>query len=116
VPAAWLLLALVLPGLPLLAGCGDRPPSGSAPVTGEQVFSQNCVGCHGAQGQGVPGAGPPLGRAATGAEAALRQLIRNGKGRMPAFKSLSDRQVDAVIAHLRQVTAGAVTGGPHGRP
>jgi nitrite reductase (NO-forming) len=41
-----------------------EPPRASTPeervVFGERVYTQNCVACHQAEGQGIPGAIPPL--------------------------------------------------------
>jgi mono/diheme cytochrome c family protein len=35
-------------------------------------------------------------------DAQLRQMISNGKGNMPAFKSsLSDAQIDSLVAYIR---------------
>jgi cytochrome c oxidase cbb3-type subunit 3 len=113
-----LAAALALAGLALLTGCGGGEPAASPPpapaaTTGAQVFAQHCASCHGPEGQGRPGVGPPLGRAAIRPDAEIRQLVRNGKGRMPASKHLTDAQLEAVVVQVRQMAAGAVTGGPH---
>lgn len=70
------------------------------PTTGKQVFSTNCVGCHGAEGQG--GVGPKL----AGNEkimkdpAYIHTLVTKGKGGMPAFPQLEEKQVYAVANYV----------------
>jgi caa(3)-type oxidase subunit IV len=84
---------------------------------GNQVFAANCVGCHQANGQGIPGAFPPLaGHAAevyaAGGREYLPQVLLYGlqgpiqvegmtyNGMMPAWGHLSDDQIAAVINHV----------------
>ncbi|BDP40543.1 cytochrome c6 [Deinococcus aetherius] len=71
------------------------------PTLGKQVFtSAGCVGCHGAQGQG--GAGPRL----AGDEKIVKDpvyvhtIVTQGKGQMPAFPQLSEREVYAVANYV----------------
>ncbi|MBX3140651.1 MAG: tetratricopeptide repeat protein [Trueperaceae bacterium] len=75
----------------------------SAAVVGRQVFSTNCVECHGQGGEGGMGArlaGNP--RAAN--EANVRDAVRFGRGMMPAFQAaLTPEEVDAVVAYVTQV-------------
>lgn len=68
---------------------------------GQQVYvSAGCVGCHGAEGQG--GAGPRL----AGDEKIVKDpvyvhtIITQGKGQMPAFPQLSEREVFAVANYV----------------
>jgi len=76
---------------------------------GQQVFSTNCVACHQASGQGVPGAfaslvGSPV---VLGAKADQIAVLLNGKhsgkfpSAMPAWKQLSDTDIAAVITFTR---------------
>lgn len=89
-----LLLAIALS----LAGCATAEQS----LDGEVIYANRCARCHGADLAG--GSGPALG---AGSEAAAkddehyRTVIVGGRGAMPAFRSLSDQQVDAVINYLR---------------
>lgn len=76
---------------------------GAAP-NGTKLFKEHCAACHGEHGEG--GVGVPLALAdfqANVDDNFLFQTIRNGRpGRvMPAFKTLSDAQVDALVAHIR---------------
>jgi ubiquinol-cytochrome c reductase cytochrome b subunit len=85
-------------------------------VDGSQVFSQNCSSCHGAQGQGTPGAFPPLAGnpVVTGDPSKVIGIVSNGlhgsisvagqtyNGMMPAWKgNLSNDQIAAAITYIR---------------
>jgi cytochrome c oxidase subunit 2 len=76
---------------------------------GQQVFSTNCVACHQASGQGVPGAfaslvGSPV---VLGDKGEQINVLLNGKhsgkfpSAMPAWKQLSDTDIAAVITFTR---------------
>jgi cytochrome c oxidase subunit 2 len=72
---------------------------------GKEVYAQ-CVACHGAEGQGVPGAFPALagGAIATGPMAAHVDMVMNGRPgtAMVAFKDqLNDLDIAAVITYER---------------
>jgi alcohol dehydrogenase (cytochrome c) len=76
---------------------GNQTASAAA---GEQVFADNCSGCHGLNGQGANG-GPSL------VEKRDRQRVieqvRNGGGGMPAFKgALSEKEIRDVAAYVTQ--------------
>ncbi len=91
--------------------------SAAAPgANGATVFSQNCSTCHGAQGQGMPGAFPPLANNpfVTGNPSQVITTVLNGRsgpltvngqkydGTMPAWKSqLSAPDIAAVITYIR---------------
>lgn len=82
---------------------------------GETVYA-NCAACHGAEGQGVPGAFPPLAGHAPDLLAASREFLvdvvlfgmqgpievagMNYNGLMPAWGHLSDAEVAAVLDHI----------------
>jgi len=71
---------------------------------GEKVYAANCVACHQANGKGVPGAFPALdgGPLVTGPKADQIKIVMDGKGAMPAWKSvLSDTDIAAVITYTR---------------
>jgi len=76
--------------------------------TGASVFNRTCVSCHGRNGTpsaigkslNAPDLGSTVVQSHTDSE--LHQIIANGKGNMPPFKnSLSDAQIDALVAHIR---------------
>lgn len=85
-------------------------------VSGETIFAKNCASCHQANGQGVPGAFPPLVGAgwATGDPGALIRILLHGltgpvevqgsvyNGAMPAWgPSLSNEEIAAVASYVR---------------
>jgi quinoprotein glucose dehydrogenase len=69
---------------------------------GEQVFLQNCTGCHGAARQGNLAANIPslvdIGQRLT-REQAL-EVVTKGRGVMPPWGFLSDKQREAVVGYL----------------
>jgi mono/diheme cytochrome c family protein len=69
---------------------------------GEEQWEGVCVKCHGAQGEG--GIGPRVAGSPFLADRdALENLVRNGRGRMPAVGSQwSDEQIDALHAYLQE--------------
>lgn len=72
---------------------------------GQVVFQHTCVMCHSTQ-SGVKIVGPSLASVLSGPHAgathAIREIILNGKGKMPAEKGkLSDQQMADLIAYLR---------------
>lgn len=71
---------------------------------GASLYREHCAACHGLEGDG--GVGVPLALPAflgSVSDAYLAKTIRHGRpGRvMPAFRSLSEAQVDALVKHLR---------------
>ena len=80
------------------------------------MFSSNCSSCHGAQGQGVPGAFPPLANnpTVTGDPEKVIGIVLGGlhgsitvngqtyNGMMPAWKgTLSNKDIANVITYIR---------------
>jgi len=95
-----------------------RPPveaAGSSKVDGKQIYAAKCVACHQANGNGVAGVFPPLAASewVTGDEKILTHILLHGvngelevkgvtyKGAMPAWKSLSDDELAAVMTYIR---------------
>lgn len=74
-------------------------------VTGQQIFTHICQGCHMPDGKGAVGAGhyPALASNPKLAAAAYPTvMVVNGRGGMPAFgKQLSDAQVADVVNYVR---------------
>ncbi len=74
---------------------------------GAALYKAKCAGCHAADGTGSPmgkklGA-KPLGGADTQklSDADLQKAITDGKGKMPAFKTLTAEQVKSLVAEIR---------------
>ena len=102
---------------PELSPAADLPADSPA-WHGAEVFSMQCLACHRLNGGGASTIGPDLNRPRNPFEYfqsdALRQLIRDPASvrhwpeqRMPAFpeSSLSDADLDALLAYLRQMLA-----------
>lgn len=77
----------------------------AAPVTGEQLFTHICQGCHMPDAKGAAGAGhyPALASNAKLAAAAYPiVMVLNGRGGMPAFAMiLNDQQAADVVNYVR---------------
>ncbi len=88
---------------------------------GEQVFAQNCVACHQANGMGIPGTFPALSGSAVvngpkekQIDIVLHGVVRDGKPTaMLSFAQLPDADLAAVITYTRNAwnnkTGEAVT-------
>ncbi len=83
---------------------------------GAKVFDTNCSSCHGANGQGMPGAFPPLAKNPTvvGDPTKVIHIVKYGltgaitveghafNGQMPAWSSnLSNADIAAVLTYVR---------------
>lgn len=92
-------------------------PDPAVHALGDQVFRATCIACHGFDGEGVPGAFPPLNRSdwLTGdAELPIRIVLHglsgpvtvNGKhyqnAMAPLGATLDDAQIAAVLTYVRQ--------------
>jgi cytochrome c oxidase cbb3-type subunit 3 len=103
---ALVLTACELPGKPK---AGPEVPRPDAVLTFDQLFRENCSGCHGAKGE--YGSAAQLANPEYQAlidDGALRDTIAHGfKGTlMPAFSianggELTDRQIDILVAGMR---------------
>jgi len=111
-------MALYLKALPQHATptTATRTMSSDMAGRGAKLYEQNCVQCHGAQGQGVPNAYPALAgnRAVTMQSTAnLVQVVLHGGfapatrgnprpfGMPPYATTMSDADIAAVISHIR---------------
>jgi mono/diheme cytochrome c family protein len=104
------LRALGVGALLLLSAC-HRSEVDPATESAEQTFASVCAKCHGADGKGgVPaaeGANPPRNFCDASFQASrsdddLKQVIRKGKGGMPAFGNLfSDADLGALARKIR---------------
>jgi quinoprotein glucose dehydrogenase len=81
-----------------LIGLTVPPPAGSL---GEKVYQSQCGGCHGINRAGSPPAIPALeGIEGILTDQEIAGVIRQGRGRMPSFNSLTGEQVQAVVRYL----------------
>ncbi|TSH93337.1 cytochrome c oxidase subunit II [Verticiella sediminum] len=93
----------------LLAAAADDPTrewTGEELIArGEKVYASNCVACHQATGQGVPGSFPALDgdKVVLGPKAGQIDVLLHGKPgtAMASFAQLSDVEIAAVITYSR---------------
>jgi quinoprotein glucose dehydrogenase len=75
---------------------------------GRKIYLNQCAVCHGDQETGSPPEFPSLeALVQRRSPAYVENMIRHGKGRMPAFSGLSDSEIAALIEHFY----GGETGG-----
>lgn len=111
----------------------DGPPEGAADdahdhedadVDGAAVYTANCAGCHGSEGEGIAGAFPPLAGHADALFAADRSYLpklmlfglqgqiqvdgTNYNGVMPAWPQLTDAELAAALNHIVTAWGNAV--------
>ena len=89
---------------------GDGNQGGSdvvAVVDGSAIYSTNCAGCHGANGEGARAkAIAGIGAFFAADASPLVNLVTNGGTNMPSFGSkLSAEEIDAVVAHVVETFA-----------
>lgn len=95
---------------------------------GGQLYSQNCAGCHGANGQGIPGAFPPLtGNPRAQDEAYVLKVIKEGlsgslevngqtyNGVMPPMPQIAEADAKAIALFVKGL-GGAATAQPQAAP
>ncbi|MEG9434629.1 PQQ-binding-like beta-propeller repeat protein [Edaphobacter sp. HDX4] len=81
-----------------LVGLTVPTPPGSA---GERIYQSQCSVCHGIDRAGSPPSVPALqGIEGLLTEEELSATIRQGKGRMPPFNSLDDKEVVELVHYL----------------
>jgi glucose dehydrogenase len=81
---------------------GETPVAGD-PENGEQVFADNCSGCHGLSGTGANGGPTLVGKTDRDA---VRKQVENGGGGMPPFKgTLSDQEIQDVVSYVTERVA-----------
>jgi cytochrome c oxidase subunit 2 len=72
---------------------------------GDETYAGACATCHGLDGQGGVAANAPrlAGSALVGDPEAVEEIVRNGRGEMPAVGAgWSERQMNAVNAYLEE--------------
>lgn len=109
VASAFALVTPLIAAAAILTACAGEVPEVSSDdavlVLGREVYSRNCVGCHGAEGQG--GTGTKLNEGTVVANfpdpADQFAIIANGANQMPAYTGrLSDEEIDAVVRFTRE--------------
>jgi mono/diheme cytochrome c family protein len=71
---------------------------------GQRLFTQSCSACHDTHGTATK-SGPELKNYAQHqphpTDAQIHTIIQQGKGKMPAFTTLSKSQTDDLVAYLK---------------
>lgn len=95
---------------------GDEEAAAESGVDGAAAYAANCAGCHQTEGQGVPGAFPPLAnnpvlvKDATypalvvlfGLQGQLKAAGATYNGAMPPLGHLDDATIAAIVNHVLQ--------------
>ena len=91
-----------------------------APRVGKKIFGSSCAGCHGLDGRGGERAPNIVQNRAVQrlSDAQLRRIVREGVpgSGMPAFRSLRDPDVRALVAYLRTLQGTTKAGNLPGNP
>ena len=90
----------------LLVSCGGEQKSGDqqtgpqqAEVSGAEVYSTNCVICHGADGTAGMAGATDLSKSVLSHEAAV-DVVTHGRNGMRAFNGLSSDEIEAVVTYI----------------
>lgn len=94
-----------------MAWTGGLMRENPAASAGTAVYQAQCAICHGANRAGAPPAFPSLvGVTQRLTDPQIAAILAHGRGRMPAFPSLSSTQTTALLDFLK---TGASTAAPH---
>jgi mono/diheme cytochrome c family protein len=73
----------------------------SAADAGREVYAEHCAQCHGERLLAT-GAGPDLKLLRADQRARFDQMVRDGKGQMPAWLGMiTDEEIDQIWAYIR---------------
>jgi cytochrome c6 len=97
----------------MISALGFTPLLGQPEKGGKDaasIFRQRCSGCHGQDGKAQTFVGKRVHAADLASQsvqqqsdAALSDIIKSGKGKMPAFgKKLSESEIRGLLAYVRQ--------------
>ena len=91
----------------LLAGtCLLSSPAKADVAAAEATFKAKCAGCHGADGKGkemMKTRDLASADVQKQSDADLSGIISNGKGKMPAYKTMTPEQVKDMVAFIRSL-------------
>jgi len=100
-------------GLSLPAASAQQGSGGSTlndeQLLGMRLFNQSCRVCHTKPQMVSPLYGPELSQSSAGGqESVMRDVISNGRPRMPGFKyHFEPAQIDAIVAYLKTIPTPA---------
>jgi quinoprotein glucose dehydrogenase len=76
-------------------------------LSGYAVYMSNCASCHGSNKEGQKDSYPALNNLEERlGDAEILSVVQKGKGLMPAFAQLDEAEIDALLAFLKDSTAG----------
>ena len=87
--------------LPVVATAQTAAPQ----LAANPIFEKQCAKCHGKTAEGRHFAGPSLvsGKSTSLSEEELRNIISNGKGRMPKYAGkLTPEEIDTLVHQITQ--------------
>ena len=88
----------------VVAAASAQTPSSATKLIENPVYKAQCAKCHGKTGEGRHFGGPSLISEKTAAMSAedLRNMIANGKGRMPKYAGkLTSEEIDNLVQQIR---------------
>jgi mono/diheme cytochrome c family protein len=100
----------------LFSNVFSQTPRPVAPDAGKKIYIKSCMVCHQADGAGVPGLNPPLGKTdwVTGDKKRLINIVLKGleteievngevyANPMPAQPQLTDQEIADVLTYIRK--------------
>lgn len=95
-------LGSLLVSAALFAQNPTEPPASG--LTDNPVYKKNCAGCHGKTAEGHHFGGPSLisDKVAGASSDHLRDMITNGKGRMPSYAGkLTSDKIDLLVQQIQ---------------
>jgi mono/diheme cytochrome c family protein len=82
----------------------SQKSTSQAAANGRRIFNQSCAACHDTLGT-TSKSGPELKsyyrRQPRPTDATMGTIIKQGKGKMPAFSTLNNSQVDDLVVYLK---------------
>jgi len=94
-----------------LAAASAQTPPADTTLTANPVFHKNCVKCHGKTAAGRHFGGPSLvsEKTTSASTGELRNIIINGKGRMPKYASrLTPEEIETLVAQIKALQIKAL--------
>ena len=89
----------------LSSGVGFASGNSASVKRGQELFQQKCVGCHNKQAGDTTPFGPPnlhgIFKQKVIKPTEASEIIRHGRNTMPAFGSLDDKQIQDLLAYLK---------------
>ena len=92
---------------PMPAAFRARFEAQQALVKGKQAYESFCVSCHGKDLTGTGTAPSLLSLGGTVTEASLRETVLQGLGRMPPVQHISDEEISAITAYVKENATGS---------